>query len=223
MSVNQITIYASAHSKQKLRPTRIREKSMFTINVKFYWRQEGCTDVESAERNFSLKQNKEDVLKNIVHQGILDYQNLIYGYPTATKLYIQGGKKQDFLMTSVSMDLTTSIDEESIMILGPLYPNPAKINSQDEYPNTSCPDIYIVTANVQNENDANDSLNLAIGKLIVKKEGSKYFVEDAIIAKENLLPDIAKIFNQQYPNTSLIFDGEVMQKYPILSKCCSRV
>ena len=28
MPVNQITIYASAHSKQKLRPTRIREKSM---------------------------------------------------------------------------------------------------------------------------------------------------------------------------------------------------
>ena len=122
------------------------------------------------------------------------------------------------------MDLTSSIDEESIMILGPLYPNPAKINSQDGDPNTSCSDIYIATANVQNENDANDFLNLAIGKLIVKKEGDKYFVEDAIITKEKLLPRIAHIFSQQYPNTtSLIFSDEVIQKYPILSKCCSHI
>ena len=32
MSVNQITIYASAHSKQKLRPTRIREKVMSSFD-----------------------------------------------------------------------------------------------------------------------------------------------------------------------------------------------
>ena len=198
---------------------------MFTINVKLSWLQKGNPTLQNDCTDFSLKQNEADALKKFSpHHGILDYQNLIYGYPTTTKHYVQDNKKQDVLITSVSMDLTSSIDEESIMILGPLYPNPAKINSQDGDPNTSCSDIYIATANVQNENDANDFLNLAIGKLIVKKEGDKYFVEDAIITKEKLLPRIAHIFSQQYPNTtSLIFSDEVIQKYPILSKCCSHI
>ena len=105
MSVNQITIYASAHSKQKLRPTRIREKNMCDkVKVTFTWIM-GLPLDEPQEKSVVTKE---------VELLYDEYIALLTGGIEAQKAYILGNYESlspDTYVNKVRMTTNGFIDK----------------------------------------------------------------------------------------------------------------